>query len=239
MPALQDIINRAASIDVNRRKVVGVQITRNEIPRTALTPTRQPWQFTVELPNSLKYYNNRSLLESLDYIDRYTPQQITFNGTCLQWMFQYQGEFTGAEISALSVLSFVNTTLHIDNVPSKSSNFVCFKQNDLIQIGANPYPFTIVGPYNPSTQTTTLSDVTYGTNIGGDLYVTLHRPNIFTTSVVGAGLTVGPSCQFNLFCPNMPTYKMIPGGYDVTTGNQALIEWSDSFRLYEWVGGAA
>jgi len=239
MPALQDIINRAGSIDVNRRKVVGVQITRNEIPRTSLTPTRQPWQFTVDVPNSLKYYNNRSLVESLDYIDRYTPQVVTFNGTCLQWMFTYQGSFSGAEIAALSVSTFSGSVLRITNVPSKSGSFVCFDQNDLIQIGANPYPFTVVGPYDPSTQATTLGPVTYGTNTGGDLYITMNRPNFFSTSVVGAGITVGPSCNFNLFCPNMPTYKLIPGGYDVTNGNQALIEWSDSFRLYEFVGAAA
>lgn len=241
MPALQDIINKAGSIQVNRRKVVGVQVTRNEIPRTSLTPTRQPWQFTVELPNSLRYYNNRSLLESLDYIDRYTPQVITFSGTCLDWMFAYQGAFTSGEISGLTVASFNGAILRLTGVPSKSSNFVCFGQNDLIQIGSNPYPFTVTGPYNPSTQATTLGPVTYGTNTGGDLYIRMNRSN-FISSTVGSGITVGPSCQFNLFCPNMPTYKLIPGGYVETSGvtvNNALVEFSDPFNLYEWVGGAA
>jgi hypothetical protein len=44
-----------------------------------------------------------------------------------------------------------------------------------------------------------------------------------------------------MFCPNMPVYKLTPGGYvgnGVTTTNNALIEWSDSFYLYEWVGDA-
>jgi hypothetical protein len=241
MPGLQNIINKAGSIEVNRRKVVGVQITRNEIPRTSLTPTRQPWQFIIEMPNSLRWYNSRDIIESLDYIDRYTPQQVTFANTCLDWMFAYQGSFSGAEISALTVASFSGTVLRLNNVPVKSGGFVCFKQNDLIQIGANPYPFTVVGPYNPSTQATTLGDVTYSTNTGGDLYITMNRPN-FITSVTASGITVGSSCTFNLFCPNMPTYKLIPGGYvgnDTTTTNNALIEFSDSFNLYEWVGGAA
>jgi hypothetical protein len=39
----------------------------------------------------------------------------------------------------------------------------------------------------------------------------------------------------------MPTYKLIPGGYqrvgNTTVGN-ALIEFSDSFQLYEFVGTA-
>jgi hypothetical protein len=40
----------------------------------------------------------------------------------------------------------------------------------------------------------------------------------------------------------MPTYKLIPGGYlknasDVTINN-ALLEFSDAFELYEYVGDA-
>lgn len=239
MAGLQTIINKAGTIDVNRRKVVGVQITRNEIPRTSLTPTRQPWQFTIEMPNSLRYYDNRNLVESLDYIDRYTPQQVSFGNSCLSWMFAYQGSFTAGEIAGISVSSFNGTTLRLTGVPIKTGSFVCFKQNDLIQIGANPYPFTVVGPYQSGS--TTLGDVTYSTNTGGDLYITMHRPN-FLNSVALSGITVGPSCTFNLFCPNMPTYKLIPGGYMESSGttiNNALIEFSDSFTMYEWVGGAA
>jgi hypothetical protein len=44
-----------------------------------------------------------------------------------------------------------------------------------------------------------------------------------------------------MFCPNMPTYKLVPGGALKSSGiviNNALIEFSDSFELYEWVGGA-
>ena len=241
MPGLQEVINRASSIQVNRRKVVGVQITRNEIPRTSLIPTRQPWQFTVEIPTAYKWYNNRSWIESLDYIDRYTPQTITFANTCLDWMFAYQGQFSTVELLVLTVASFNGTVLRLSGVPVKTGSFVCFNQNDLIQIGANPYPFTVVGPYNPSTGATTLGPVTYNTNVGGDLYITMNRPN-FINNVVGSGITVGANCTFNVFCPNMPTYKLVPGGYVGTNGttvNNAYVEFSDAFNLYEWVGGAA
>jgi len=44
-----------------------------------------------------------------------------------------------------------------------------------------------------------------------------------------------------MFCPNMPTYTLVPGGYssvqNVTTNN-ALLSWSDDFNLYEWVATA-
>jgi hypothetical protein len=41
-----------------------------------------------------------------------------------------------------------------------------------------------------------------------------------------------------MFCPNMPTYKLVPGGAVISNGttiNNALLEFSDSFNLYEWV----
>lgn len=240
MAGLQTIIDRASTLVVNRRKVVGVQVTRNEIPRTSLTPTRQPWQFTVEIPSSYRWYDNRNWVESLDYIDRYTPQQISFGGTCLDWMFAYQGQATAGEIALLTVASFNGTTLRLTGVTPKTASFIWFNQNDLIQIGANPYPFTVAGSYNPISQATTLGPV-YGSVGGSDLYLTMNRNN-FLNSTTGAGLTVGPNCTFNVFCPNMPTYKLVPGGYvqsGGTTYNNAYIEFSDPFQLYEFVGAAA
>ena len=228
MPALQDIINRAGSIDVNRRKVVGVQITRNEIPRTSLTPTKQPWRFTINMPSSLKYYDNRDLLEALDTLDRYSPEYVTFSdNACLSWIFRYQGALTAGQLSGILVDTFVGDQLVLDNLPSVSSGTVMFEPNDLIQIGNYPYPFT------------STTQVLRGA--GTSVTVTTNRPNILTTTVSNQSITVGNACDFKLFCPNMPTYKLIPGGYTrsgSTTLNNALIEFNDDFTLYEWVGTA-
>ena len=44
-----------------------------------------------------------------------------------------------------------------------------------------------------------------------------------------------------MFCPNMPVYKLLPGGYQYTgstiLGN-ATLEFSDSFEFSEFVGTA-
>lgn len=225
---LQDIVNRASAMKIDRRKVVGVQITRNEIPRTSLTPTRQPWRFTLTMPNSLRYYNSRDILEALDTIDRYTPQTITFsNNSCLSWIFRYQGAMTAGQISALTVTSFIGNQLILSGLPTVGAGTVLFEPNDLIQIGSHTYPFT------------STTQILRGS--GGTVTVTTNRPNIITGIVVGDGLTVGNGCTFNMFCPNMPTYKLIPGGYvadGASTLNNALIEFSDDFELYEWVGTA-
>lgn len=232
MAGLQDIVNKASSIDINRRKVVGIQITRNEIPRTSLTPTRNPWRFTIEMPPQLSWYDNRNLVEFLDNIDSYSPQNINFNDSCISWIFRYQGDCTQAQLNGLRVSSITGTNLTLTNVNTSGIPVgrVIFRPNDLIQIGANPYPFTSVNTVTATGSNT----VTFQTS----------RPMDFLSFAAynNAAITVGSGCTFNVFCPNMPTYKLVPGRYQAsgtTVLNKARIEFSDNFTLYEWVGGAA
>ena len=89
---LQTIINSCNGIKMNRRKVVGVQYTRNEIPRVSQTPTKNPWKITLDMPNSFKYSDARALMEELDTLDQTTPQVVTFgDNPNLRWIFAYQG----------------------------------------------------------------------------------------------------------------------------------------------------
>jgi hypothetical protein len=229
MAGLQTIIDNCNGLTINRRKVVGVQITRNEIPRTSLTPTRQPWRFTLDMPSSLRYNDARTLIEALDTMDRVSPEEVTFsNNPCLSWIFRYQGSLNASQISGITVSSFVGNQLVLSNLPVVASNRVLFEPNDLIQIGTHTFPFT-----------STTRIVRGG---GGTVTITTNRPNIITSSVVGNRITVGNACKFYMFCPNMPTYKLIPGGYarnqNGQTINNAYIEFSDAFELYEYVGTA-
>lgn len=232
MAGLQTIVNYCNGISVNRRKTVGIQYTRNEIPRVSQTPTRNPWHFTLDMPNSFRYNQARSLMEELDLLDRITPQIITFsNRSAMSWIFRYQGAMTAPQLATIAVTSFIGDqlVLNVSGITAASSA-VIFEPNDLIQIGGlgeYPYPFT------------STTQVTRGS--GSTVTVTTNRPNILSASVTGEGIIVGNNCQFNMFCPNMPTYKLTVGGYvgnGVTATNNALLEWSDSFELYEFVGTA-
>lgn len=228
MAGLQTIIDNCNAIEIDRRKVVGIQFTRNEVARTSETPTYQPWRINLTMPGRFRYNEARALMEALDTLDRNVPETVTFgNNSCLSWIFRYQGSMTSAQISGITVQSFVGNTLTLATLPALVSTRVLFEPNDLIQIGNNPHPFTVQ------------SRVLRGT--GSTVQITTNRPNILTSSVVGSGIIVGNACQFKLFCPNMPVYKLVPGGYQrqngVTLGN-ALIEFSDDFKLYEWVATA-
>jgi len=232
MAGLQTIINSADSLEIDRRKVVGIQITRNEIPRTSATPTYQPWRMKLTVPSRFYYNQARSLLEALDTIDRNTPEIITFSDNAkLSWIFRYQGAMSAGQINNITVQSFGTISgndLVLTNLPAVASGTVLFEPNDLIQIGNNPFPFTSTAQVLRGSAST----VTVYTN----------RPNILTSSVVGSGITVGNACEFKMFCPNMPVYKLKPSAYLTSSGgtilNNAVIEFSDAFNLYEFVGDA-
>jgi len=229
MSGLQTIINACNGIKINRRNVVGIQYTRNEIPRVSQTPTTNAWKITLDMPNSFKYNEARALMEELDTLDTTTPQLVTFgNNSNLQWIFAYQGAMTAGQIATCTVLTYVGNQLTLTGLPAVGATTVLFKKNDLIQISGHPYPFT------------TEEDVLRGA--GANVIITTSRPNIISTSVVGAGIVTGTTCQFNFFCPNMPVYKLIVGGYQRTGSgtiqNNALLQFSDSFMLYEFVGDA-
>ena len=230
MAGLQTIIDRCNKIDINRRKVVGIQYTRNEIPRTSLTPTKNPWKITLTMPNSFRYSEARQVIEELDTLDQYQPQVVTFSDLPqLSWIFAYQGTMSPGQINGITVSSFVGNQLILQGVPPISSNRLLFASNDFIQIKGYPYPFT------------STTNVFRGT--GSTVTITTNRPNIISNSVTGLGIVVGNNVSFNVFCPNMPTYSLIVGGYqyDNIQGipiNNALIQWSDSFKLYEYCGAA-
>lgn len=224
--SLQTIINISDSMVIDRRKVVGIQYTRNEIPRVNLTPTMNPWRFTLTVPSFLKYNQARDLIEELDRLDRVYPETIKFNNNPkLAWMFRYRGVASTNQIGAMRVVSFVGNQLVLGTLPAIGGTRPLFEKNDLIQIGNFPYPFT------------STTQVLRGN--GATVTVTTNRPNILTSNVVNQGITVGSGCQFKLFCPNMPTYKLVAGGtaYEGDTlVSNAFIEWSDSFQLYEYLG---
>ena len=231
MAGLQTILNYCNGLEIDRRKVVGIQYTRNEIPRVSKTPTRNPWKFTLDMTNRFRYSQARDLMEALDQLDRITPEVITFsNLPSLSWIFRYQGSMSIGQINTITVQSFIGDQLTLAGLPTVAAGTALFKPNDLIQIGSlneHPYPFT------------STTQVLRGS--GSTVVVTTNRPNIITSSVTGEGIIVGNNCQFNMFCPNMPVYKLIPGGYvgnGTTTTNNALLEFSDSFTLYEFVGDA-
>lgn len=225
--SLQTIFNISNKLKIDRRKLVGVQYSRSQIPKTELTPTKNPWRITLTAPDQ-SYYEMRSVLQQLDTLDRYQPEVIQLGGNAnMNWMFRYQGVMTPSDITGLSVVSFVGNQLTITGLPGLGPTEVLFEKGDFIQIGSNYYPFT------STTQVLRGSGLT--------VTITTHRPNILTNDVTSNSITVGSDCRIAVFCPNMPTYTLIPGARRVVDGvilNNAIVQWDSDFQLYEWLGDA-
>jgi hypothetical protein len=225
--SLQKIINMSSNIEVNRRKMVGVQYTRSQLPRTDMTVTKNPWKFRITVPNQ-PWNEMRSIIENLDYHDRYSPTVVSFNDNPnLAWLFRYQGDYAVTPFG-ISINSFVGNQMILSNLPDLDPALYLFRSGDIIQVSGMPYPFTVV------------NDVVRGTDT--TVTITTHRPNILTNSVAGLTLLVGNNVNFNLFVAEMPTYKLSTGAikYDSngTLINNGIVEWSGTFDLYEWVSGA-
>ena len=220
--SLQTVINLAESLQINRRRVVGIQYTRNEIVRVSETPTRNPWRFTVKVSAPIPYEDARAVIEQIDITDRSDPETITFSASGLSYLFGYQGSMSATNLSDLTVSSFTGTTLVLGNLPDTGAASipasVIFKKGDFIQVTNHPYPFTIT------------SDVVRGSE--STVSLPIHRPNFISESVVGNSVNVGNAVEFQMLCRNMPTYTIVRGG------RTALVQWDSDFELIEFSGAA-
>ena len=215
--SLQTIINYAESITINRRKVAGIQFTRNQIARVSSLVTRNPWRFTVKMPALLNYAESRGLIETLDKIDRITPQEITFSSVPGQsFMFAYQGDMNATQRAAVSIASFSGKTLTLNVSATLGLGATIFEAGDVIQIAGYPYPFSVESKVVKAA--------------GSTVSVTVHRGNFFDPTedpVTGLTLVYGNAVRFNMLCTNMPTYTIIPGPY---------VQFNSDFELYGFTG---
>jgi hypothetical protein len=240
------ILSIAESVEVNRRRRIGSVMTRNEIMRTTEIPTKNPWKFKVRASSSLRYSLARSVLERIDLLDRNRTEVVTFGNSIGGGIFAYQGDIvTAQDFIDVKFIEFttVNTgdtavpehaiRLNVADVGIAATRYIV-RAGDIIQIQGHPHPFSVT------------QDVVRGS--GTTVAVPVHRPNIFsTTPSANTGVNFGAACQFRLVAANMPTYRLVPGGFMAAqgvTGNSripesnAYIEWSDDFELVEYMAAA-
>lgn len=215
---LQELINIAETITVNRKRLVGIQYTRNQILKVSTTPTRRPWQFTVKVSAAIPYEDGRELVEALDLADRITPHRISFGANPnLRYLYAYRGEMTAIEIDFIQIVQFVDSNLVLANLPDRvQASGLLFKAGDLIQVGGYPYPFSVT------------QDVPRGSNT--TVTVPVHRGNFISDSLLGSGIKVGTDVEFNMIMSTYPAYAYVPGS------NGALVQFTQDFEFYEFTG---
>ena len=215
--SFQTIFNNQQSMTVNNRRTVGQQVSRSGQVRVAQYLTSVPWVFTVTPHAYLPYATSRDIIQTIDNLDRQSPETITFNSANLSWFTKYQGSLTTAQVNVLTLAASPapnSQTVTIGNLPSVPSSRVVFAAGDFIQLGNYTYKVT--------------QEVLRGES--ATVSVNIHRP-VIGTPPTGTLAGVGNTCEFTVLAERCPTYTLMPapGG--------AFVQWDEPFVFREDITG--
>jgi hypothetical protein len=211
--SIQNIIDKAQQIEIDRRRMVGQTISRSQRIKTSERSTAQPWKFKITPPGMLPWTASRGFIEVIDFNDRATEYEISLNNNAgMNYITSYMGEITQSQLNSLTIFSTGTSTITITGMPTTSTSTVIFARGDLIQPANSRYPYTVANTVIRGSSTTTS--------------VTLHRPIISSEGInlVGQGLAVGNSCTWQVIITGLPTYQLVPMQRVQYTGDFELIE---------------
>lgn len=206
--SIQKIINGAQQIEIDKRKIAAQTISRSQRVKTAERASSQPWRFKVTPPAGLSWADSRGFIEVIDFNDRVTEYEISLNGSSgMNYITEYQGNFTQAQLNATTATSYTTSTITIGNLPAIGSTgthgvitsaTVAFSSGDLIQPVNSRYPYSVVNTvYRGTTSTITIN---------------LNRPIITSENIniTNYGIKVGNNVTWRVVVMALPTYSLIP-----------------------------
>lgn len=211
--SIQNIIDKAQQIEIDKRRIVGQTISRSQRIKTAERSTAQPWRFKITPPGMLPWTASRGFIQVIDFNDRVGEYEISLNNNPgMNYITGYMGGITQGQLNSLTIQAVGTSSLTITTLPSVSSSTVIFAQGDLIQPENSRYPYTVANTVTRGSSTTTS--------------VTLHRPIITSEgiSLVGQGLAVGNSCTWRVVVSGLPSYQLVPMQRVQYTGDFELVE---------------
>jgi hypothetical protein len=223
---LNTILSVSESVNINDQRFIGQMLSRNQRISTSEILTVVPFAFDMKPMNYLLYSQNRTLLAELRAADKATEQYLNFGTTGWTNYINYQGDLTGAQISAcLWQTASANKNLVLGSLPSVSSTTYIVRTGDFCQVGRYSYIAT--------------ADVQRGSD--STVTIPVHRnlitPLVSTVACVigqyGTTVSLGGStftgCTFPVILREYPTYTLIP------MTNDSWIQWSGSFKAFEAV----
>jgi hypothetical protein len=120
--SLQTIIDKAQTIEIDRRRVVGQTISRSQRIKTAERATAQPWKFTVTPPAYLKWADSRGVIEVIDLGDRVEEYEISLSNTAgMNYITEYRGDLNSTQLAALTIQTASTASMTITGMPDIAS----------------------------------------------------------------------------------------------------------------------
>jgi hypothetical protein len=213
--SLQQIIDSAVNVEINRSKLVAQTISRSGRISVASRNWANPFRFTVTPKPVWTAAEYRSVFAELLDGDKYTPMsfylnnisQTTFLATLgNSWMVNYQG---GGDINsnnnnldgyaATSATAGTRIILSYDGTNAPAAGTYIVKQGDYVKVANNRYPYIatrdVVVPTAASGITGTVqaagTTVIQDNTFSSTTYVTTATRTAITAMSTTAGLSVG------------------------------------------------
>jgi hypothetical protein len=117
--SIQNIIDRAQQIEIDRKKFVGQTMSRSQRIKTSERSTAQPWRFKITPPGALKWADSRGFIEVIDSNDRINEYEISLNNNAaMNYITAYQGGLSTSQVNSLTIFSTGTSTMSITGLPS-------------------------------------------------------------------------------------------------------------------------
>jgi hypothetical protein len=221
--ALQDIINSATNIEINRSKLVAQTISRSGRISTASRNWANPFRFTVTPKPIWRYDDYRQIFEPLFVNDRYASQTFSLTdhntssgvitNTGSEWLTEYQGDLDSAgdgTLDSYTATSMTGNTLTITKSGSPTVGAYIFKAGDYLRISGGRYPYIVSSDVQVSASATAA--------------VTVNRGKLETFSS-GTSIFVGHRAErFTVMVSKLPQIRFLPGKFVEFTGDFELVE---------------
>ena len=184
--AFQYVFDNAETLSINKRRVIGTTITRDNTVRS-VNRFGQTWRFEVKLPDGIAWSEARPYIELMETLDRNTVGTVQINNAGYNtWFTAYQGN---AANSAAITASWTQGAGTITLTGGQAASGFNFKAGDIIQLGTTGRVYSVT------------ANVATGTNT-----VPVHRP-IIDTSGTGT-LRVGPAVTWSVLCTEFPSWTI-------------------------------
>ncbi len=143
--SIQNIIDKAQQIEIDRRKIVGQTVSRSQRIKTTERSTAQPWRFKVTPPGALSWNSSRAFIEVIDLNDRVAEYTISLNNNSnMNYITQYQGELSSTMTNALSISSTGTSTIVLGSLPALGSTIT----NVTVTVTARSFAASTNATYN-------------------------------------------------------------------------------------------
>ena len=221
--ALQDIINSAVNIEINRSKLVAQTLSRSGRISTASRNFTNPFRFTVVPKPIWTYDNYRSQFEPLFNNDIFASQTFaltdfnTSTGASLSpgsdWLTFYQGDLADATDQILdnyTATSISGNSLTITKAGSPTVGQYLVRKGDYIRMSTGNYPYIVTADLQVSASATAT--------------ISLHRGALEAVAP-GTSIYVGRrAALFKVIVTKLPQIRFLPGKF---------VEFTEEFGLVE------